>query len=78
MNKANRVIKKMGVGGTWTKKTISLVIVLALLAVTAGMSMLSGSGSTALANILDAISDWSELIALGVALGLFFYFMPKK
>ncbi len=62
----------------WTKKTIALVIVLALLAITGSMSMLGTAGSIALYNILSAIRDWSELIALGVALGLFFYFMPTK
>ncbi len=62
----------------WTKKTIALVIVLALLAITGSMSMLGTAGSVALYNILSAIRDWSELIALGVALGLFFYFMPTK
>lgn len=62
----------------WTKKTIALVIVLALLAVTGGMSMLGTNGSIAVYNILYAVRQWSELIALGIALGLFFYFMPGK
>ena len=62
----------------FTKKTIAYVIVLALLAVTAGMTMLAGSGSTALANTIDAIAEWSELIALGIAMGLFFWFMPSE
>ena len=62
----------------WTKKTISLVIVLALLAVTGSMAMLGANGSIAIYNILYAVRQWSELIALGIALGLFFYFMPTK
>lgn len=63
---------------SFTKKTIGYVIVLALLAVVSGMTMLAGSGSIALFNTLEAIKDWSELIALGIALGLFYWFMPKE
>lgn len=68
----------MVISGVWTRKTIALVIVLALLGVTMGMSMLGTDGSIAIYNILHAIQEWSELIALGIALGLFFYFMPTK
>ena len=61
-----------------TKKGLSFVIFLAFLAVVGGMTMLGGAGSIIIYNILTAIQDWSELIALGIALGLFFYFMPGR
>ena len=62
---------------SWTKKGLSLVIFIAFLAVVGAMAMLGTSGSLIIYNILTAITEWSELIALGIALGLFFYFMPS-
>jgi len=40
--------------------------------------MLGANGSILVYNILDALVDWSGLIALGVALGVFYFFMPTS
>lgn len=63
--------------GTMAGKVLGLVIVLVLLAVVGGMTMLGASGSIVIFNILDALADWSGLIALGVSMGLFFWFLPN-
>jgi len=42
-----------------------------------GLAILAGSGSTALSNILTQIASFSDLIALGVALGVMLSFMPS-
>lgn len=63
--------------GSMAGKILGLVIVLALLGVVGVMTMLGSSGSIVIFNILTALAQWSQLITLGVALGLFFYFLPN-
>ena len=60
-----------------TSKVLGLVIVLALLGVVGGMTLLGTNGSLVIFNIVSSLAQWSQLIALGVALGIFFYFMPN-
>lgn len=63
--------------GTMAGKVLGLVIILVLLAVVGGMAMLGTSGSLVIYNILTSLAQWSGLIALGVSLGLFFWFLPS-
>jgi len=64
--------------GSQTGKVLGLVIMIAVLAVVGSMAMLGANGSILVYNILDALVDWSGLIALGVALGVFYFFMPTS
>ena len=63
--------------GSMPGKILGLVIVLALLGVVGVMTILGASGSIVIFNIVTALAQWSQLIALGVALGIFFYFLPS-
>lgn len=63
--------------GSQTGKVLGLVIMIAVLAVVGSMAMLGTNGSLIVWNILDALTDWAGLIALGVALGIFYFFMPS-
>ena len=60
-----------------SSKVLGLVIILVLLAVVGGMTMLGASGSLVIYAILSSLSQWGGLIALGVALGIFFWFLPS-
>lgn len=51
---------------------------IAVLAVVGSMAMLGTNGSLIVYGIIDALADWSGLIALGVALGVFYFFMPSS
>jgi hypothetical protein len=61
-----------------TGKVLGLVIMLALLGVVGTMSLLGANGSIVIFAITAGLGQWAQLIALGVALGIFFYFMPSK
>lgn len=61
-----------------TGKVLGLVIMLALLGVVGTMSLLGANGSIVIFAITAGLDQWAQLIALGVALGIFFYFMPSK
>lgn len=58
-------------------KILGLVIVIALLGVVGVMTMLGSQGSIVVYAITSGLAQWSQLIALGVALGIFFYFLPN-
>lgn len=57
-------------------KGLALVIFVAFLGVVGGMTMLGTAGSIVIYNITTSLQDWSELIGMGVALGLFLVFLP--
>jgi hypothetical protein len=42
------------------------------------MTLLGANGSIVIFAITAGLGQWAQLIALGVALGIFFYFMPSK
>lgn len=50
---------------------------IAVLAVVGSMAMLGTNGSLIIYNILNELKNWTGLIALGVALGVFYFFMPS-
>lgn len=62
--------------GTTLGKGLTLIIFIVFLGVAGAMGVLGTAGSIIVYNILSALQDWSELIGMGIALGLFISFLP--